>query len=72
MPNWLDTAGRREGVIYYRWNMAERIPAAPVVRRVKLTELSSLLPADTPTVSAAERAEVLRQRAEDVARRLAL
>jgi hypothetical protein len=72
VPNWLDTAGRREGVIYYRWNMSERVPAAPVVKRIKLSELRSLLPADTPSVTAAEREDVLRRRAEDVARRFAL
>lgn len=72
VPNWLDTAGRREGVIYYRWNMAERIPAAPVVKLISLSELRRLLPADTPAVTASERADVLRQRAEGVARRFAL
>jgi hypothetical protein len=72
VPNWLDTAGRGEGVIYYRWNQAERKPGAPVVKRVKLSELASQLPQDTPAVSAAERAAALRRRAEDVARRFAL
>lgn len=72
VPNWLDTAGRREGVMYYRWNMAERVPGAPVVTRVELAQLRSLLPADTPEVTPAVRAELLRRRAEDVARRFAL
>ena len=72
VPNWLDTAGRREGVMYYRWNMAERVPGAPVVKRVELAQLRSLLPADTPEVTPAVRAELLRRRAEDVARRFAL
>jgi hypothetical protein len=70
--NWLDAAGHREGVIYYRWNQAERAPGAPLVKRIKLAELPGYLPPDTPMVTPAERAEILRQCAEDVARRFAL
>ena len=72
VANWLDTAGHSDGVIYYRWNMAERVPGVPLIQRVKLADLDALLPADTARVSPAQRAQALQQRAQDVARRFAL
>jgi hypothetical protein len=72
VANWLDTAGRREGVIYYRWNQAARVPSAPLVRKIKLAQLPALMPPDTPRVSPQQRMVILKQRAEDVARRFAL
>lgn len=70
--NWLDTAGHPEGVMFYRWNGASRMPPAPVVRRVKLAELDDVLPGDTPRISAEQRAEALAARYRAVARRFAL
>lgn len=72
VPNWLDTAGHSEGVIYYRWNTPGRQPRAPVTRVLKYAELPAALPADTRRVTHEERAKVLKQRARDVARRFAL
>jgi hypothetical protein len=72
VANWLDTAGRREGVIYYRWNQAAATPATPVMKRVPLEELAQHLPADTPRVSVDARKTQLQQRAQDVARRFGL
>lgn len=72
IPNWLDTAGRNEGVIYFRWNTPARPPEAPVVRVLKRSNLDAALPADTPRMSAQARTRVLEQRARDVARRFAL
>jgi len=72
VANWLDTAGHGEGVMYYRWNQATAVPDVPVVRLVKLAQLDALLPPDTVRVSADERAQILRERYRDVARRFAL
>jgi hypothetical protein len=72
IPNWLDTAGRNEGVIYYRWNTPTRAPGAPVVQVLKRSELAAALPANTSRITPRDRARVLEQRARDVARRFAL
>jgi hypothetical protein len=72
IPNWLDTAGRNEGIIYYRWNTPTRAPGEPLVNVLKRSELEAALPADTPRITPRDRARVLEQRARDVARRFAL
>jgi hypothetical protein len=36
VPNWLDTAGHREGIFFCRWLQAERMPEPPVARLVPL------------------------------------
>jgi hypothetical protein len=61
VPNWLDTAGFKQGTIYGRWYGCDSNPL-PVLKRVKLSELRDHLPPDTPTISPDERAEELRQR----------
>lgn len=61
VPNWLDVAGLRSGVIQLRWNRASDHPD-PTVQRVRLDEVRAHLPADTPVVGPAERAESLRAR----------
>jgi hypothetical protein len=63
VPNWLDPAGHREGVILYRYHKAKSNPL-PTTRLVKLSKLAEALPSDTPRVSPEERAT-------EVARRLA-
>ncbi len=68
VPNWLDTAGHREGVIVYRYHKPESNPL-PTTRLVKLSELRSVLPADTPEVTMGERAEEVRRRREHKRRR---
>jgi hypothetical protein len=55
VPNWLDSAGWRQGGMFWRWHSASSFPM-PSVKRVKLAELRRHLPPDTPAVSAAERA----------------
>ncbi len=63
VPNWLDTAGHREGVILYRYHKPESKPV-PTTKLVKLAELRGYLPAETPVVSIVERAaQVERRRA---------
>lgn len=36
LPNWLDTAGHREGVVFCRWLQADELPAQPTTRVVPL------------------------------------
>lgn len=68
VPNWLDTAGHREGMIFYRYHLAETKPM-PTAQVVKVSDLSTLLPKDTLRVSPAERrAEIDHRRAAIVRR----
>lgn len=68
VPNWLDPAGFNEGGIYGRWYDCDSEPL-PTIKRIKLADLRQHLPEDTPTVSAEERAEELRQRVRACQRR---
>jgi hypothetical protein len=68
VPNWLDPAGFTEGTIYGRWYDCDSCPT-PTMKRVKLAELRDHLPADTPTVTADQRAEQLRRRVRACQRR---
>jgi hypothetical protein len=61
VPNWLDTGGFTEGTIFGRWLQCSSAPL-PTLKRIKLAELRSHLPTDTPEVSAAQRLEQLRAR----------
>ena len=42
VPNWIDTAGHREGAMCFRWLLAEDDPPIPEVRVVPVAELSRL------------------------------
>jgi hypothetical protein len=55
VPNWLDTDGWQRGGMFWRWHSATAAPM-PTVKRVRRPELRRHLPADTPTVDAAQRA----------------
>jgi len=68
VPNWLDPAGYAEGGIYGRWYDCDSEPL-PSLTRVKLADLRRHLPADTPVVTPAERAEELRLRVRACQRR---
>ena len=61
VPNWLDTAGHRQGTLAARFLLAA---AAPEVRFrvVALPDVRSVLPADTPRVAPQERAASLARR----------
>ena len=61
VPNWLDPAGRRRGLLQGRWFEASCGPV-PTIKRVKLCDVRKHLPADTPVVSTADRDEALRAR----------
>jgi hypothetical protein len=61
VPNWLDTVGRPRGGMQWRWMGCDDGPT-PTVRRVRLADVKRSLPADTPSVTPAERDQALRER----------
>ena len=61
LPNWLDTSGYPSGAIQGRWFDASSAPT-PEVKKLKLADVRSALPADTPRVTPAERDATLRER----------
>lgn len=61
VPNWLDTAGYRHGLIQARWEMCSAYPEH-TVRKVKLADVRRALPPDTPVVTAAQRDAAIRLR----------
>jgi hypothetical protein len=68
VPNWLDTGGNRRGFLFHRWFQAESLPE-PTAALVRLERLSDALPADHPTIEAAERRARLSERRDWLARR---
>jgi hypothetical protein len=61
--NWIDKADNAWGIIQVRWNKPSDTPQ-PHVKRVPCADIRQHLPADTPTVSVAERSKMLRRRRE--------
>ncbi|HEX7856872.1 MAG TPA: DUF1214 domain-containing protein [Sphingobium sp.] len=61
VANWLDTGGYNEGVIQGRWNTCNSAPV-PTATVVKLSNLSKVLPANTPRISSEERDRQMRDR----------
>jgi Protein of unknown function (DUF1214) len=59
--NWLDTAGYESGAVQGRWFGANATPN-PNIRKVKLVDVASQLPAGTKRVSPHERTIALRNR----------
>ncbi|HTK63819.1 MAG TPA: DUF1214 domain-containing protein [Pseudonocardia sp.] len=59
VPNWLDTRGRREGVVVLRNYKERSASVSPTARLVDLAALRDELPAGTPTVSPEDRAKAL-------------
>ncbi|TGD75848.1 hypothetical protein E4634_02980 [Mangrovimicrobium sediminis] len=69
VPNWLDASGRVLHLIAYRFFRAARTPAQPRLTTVPLAEVRAHLPANTPTVTPAERRALLERRLVSVYRR---
>lgn len=63
VPNWLDKGDYPWGIIQMRWNLATDYPD-PTIKKVPFSEIRNHLPADTPVVTAEQRAEQLRLRRE--------
>jgi hypothetical protein len=61
VPNWLDTAGYKSGGIVGR-RLECHEASEPVITKVKLFELRSVLPEDTPVVTAEQRDASIRLR----------
>lgn len=61
VPNWLDPGGTLQGMLIGRWYGADTLPL-PTLTTVPLDDLRAHLPADTPVVTAEQRATQLRQR----------
>lgn len=61
VPNWLDTAGYRSGLILGRWKRCSSYPL-PQTRLVKLAELRQHLPDDTPRMTPPMREAAIRAR----------
>ena len=71
VQNWLDTAGWTEGSFCARWTYCTEYPTGISARLVRLDELDSHLPADTPRVDPAERARTVAARQAAISRRYA-
>jgi len=67
VPNWIDPAGVRRGIAAWRWVGTDFIPRSRV-RKSALSGVRDLLHADTPQVTAAERAAVIAERRAGVRR----
>ena len=61
VPNWIDTAGHAQGLLQGRWMECDSQPI-PTLTKVKLAELRAALPADTGTVTPAQRQTIIRER----------
>ena len=68
VPNWIDTEGRPVGMCVYRWIGSSTMPV-PKATVIELAALGSHLPPNHPTVTPAERREVLQARRRGVHRR---
>ena len=61
VPNWLDTAGYRHGVIQGRWTECDAQPIQQV-EKVKLAHVRDHLPPETAIVTSAQRDQSIRDR----------
>ncbi|MCY3933849.1 MAG: DUF1214 domain-containing protein [Acidobacteria bacterium] len=70
-PNWIDTAGYKEGSLFARWSYCSEDPSAITSRVVQVADLPDLVPTDTPRVSPEERARIIASRQLALSRRYA-
>ena len=68
VPNWLDTAGHRRGLIQGRWMECDSNPL-PSVIKVKVSEVRAHLPEGTPSITLEQRDRILRDRRAAVQQR---
>jgi hypothetical protein len=73
VPNWIDTQGRTRGLLFLRW---QGLPSAlpndlyPTGQVVPIASVKDALPADTPSVTPAQRKAEVATRKRDLAVRL--
>jgi hypothetical protein len=70
VPNWIDVEDRPEGLLVYRY-VGARTKPVPQARTVAIDELREHLPADHPSIDAAERRSLLARRRTAALRRYA-
>jgi hypothetical protein len=63
VPNWIDTEGRSQGLLAYRFGWAETLPI-PEIRLVETSGVYNLLPDDHPVLTEDERRDRLSLRRE--------
>ncbi len=63
VPNWLDTAGEKWGLIQMRWNRCNEAPD-PVVTKIALKDVRKHVPKDTPVITPEQRKAELGERRE--------
>jgi hypothetical protein len=68
VPNWLDTSGYPSGSIQGRWLECNDTPI-PALHKVAFADVRRSLPADTPTITPAQREESVRNRRSQVQQR---
>jgi len=68
VPNWIDTEGRSDELVVFRYIKADN-PQLPKVTLVPEPDVLSLFPSDTPTVSAEERRATIATRQRHVQHR---
>lgn len=68
IPNWLDTEGRPDGMVSYRWIGANTAPV-PRTQVIALDELRSHLPDETPSFGGDDRRAQIERRRAGVTRR---
>lgn len=68
VPNWLDTGGRRSGMIQYRYVWTRNAPE-PRIERLRFDALPGRLPEQTPRVDAAARRAEVAERQRAIGRR---
>lgn len=61
VPNWLYTASHSRGLIQGRWTECSSQPI-PLVRKVALADVRTLLAAETPCITAEQRERTIRER----------
>jgi hypothetical protein len=66
VANWLDTEGRREGLLNFRYFWGTHLPTLEA-QVVSLDDVRSVLPGDTPSIDAVTRAQAIRVRRDHLA-----
>ncbi|MET0733745.1 MAG: hypothetical protein ABW054_11850 [Casimicrobiaceae bacterium] len=68
VPNWLDQVGAQRGIIQLRFYLSEAGPV-PNMIKVPVSQVRSMLPAETPVLTPEQRARQLAQRSRAALKR---